>query len=116
MFIQSFSYQASPYFLPSGWQGNLRHCRSEEILKSTSFWPKGWDADYPYLETHLHADFVSGHMDLAAKTGAEIVAPRARKCHFSTPSCWRRDEFQVEDMSLRILNTPGHTPEHITYV
>jgi hydroxyacylglutathione hydrolase len=68
------------------------------------------------LETHLHADFVSGHMDLAARTGAEIIAPRAGKCSFPHRPVAEGDEFQIEDMSIRVLDTPGHTPEHITYV
>ncbi len=68
------------------------------------------------LETHLHADFISGHMDLAAKTGAEIIAPRAGKCTFPHRAVGEGDEFQIEDMSIRVLDTPGHTPEHITYV
>jgi glyoxylase-like metal-dependent hydrolase (beta-lactamase superfamily II)/rhodanese-related sulfurtransferase len=67
------------------------------------------------LETHLHADFVSGHMDLAARTGAEIIAPRAGKCSFPHRAVAEGDEFQIEDMSIRVLDTPGHTPEHITY-
>jgi len=68
------------------------------------------------LETHLHADFVSGHMDLAAKTGAEVIAPRAGKCNFPHRAVGEGDEFQIEDMIIRVLDTPGHTPEHITYV
>ncbi|NWG04423.1 MAG: MBL fold metallo-hydrolase [Syntrophaceae bacterium] len=68
------------------------------------------------LETHLHADFISGHMDLAARTGAEIVAPLAGQCAFSHKPVREGDEFQIEDMKIQIMETPGHTPEHITYV
>jgi glyoxylase-like metal-dependent hydrolase (beta-lactamase superfamily II) len=68
------------------------------------------------LETHLHADFVSGHMDLAGKTGAEIVVPRVGKCNFPHRAVAEGDEFQIEDMIIRVLDTPGHTPEHVTYV
>ena len=68
------------------------------------------------LETHLHADFVSGHLDLAARTGAEIIAPGAGKCRFPHRPVAEGDEFQIEDMTIRVLDTPGHTPEHITYV
>jgi len=67
------------------------------------------------LETHLHADFVSGHIDLAARTGAEIIAPRAGKCSFPHRPAAEGDEFQIEDMTIRVLDTPGHTPEHVTY-
>ena len=68
------------------------------------------------LETHLHADFISGHMDLAARTGAGIIAPRAGHCSFVHKPVGEGDEFMIEDMDIRVLETPGHTPEHITYV
>jgi len=68
------------------------------------------------LETHLHADFVSGHMDLSARTGAEIIVPKAGQCAFPHRPVQEGDEFQIEDMNIRVLDTPGHTPEHITYV
>jgi hydroxyacylglutathione hydrolase len=68
------------------------------------------------LETHLHADFVSGHIDLAARTGAEIIVPKAGQCKFPHQPVKEGDEFQIEDMKIRVLDTPGHTPEHITYM
>jgi glyoxylase-like metal-dependent hydrolase (beta-lactamase superfamily II)/rhodanese-related sulfurtransferase len=68
------------------------------------------------LETHLHADFVSGHMDLAEKTGAKIYAPRSGKCQFDHIGLSEGDRFEMEDMEFRVLETPGHTPEHIVYV
>ncbi|NLE08184.1 MAG: MBL fold metallo-hydrolase [Dehalococcoidales bacterium] len=68
------------------------------------------------LETHLHADFVSGHMDLAAKTGAKIYAPKSGNCTFDHVALSEGDTIQLEDMRLDVLETPGHTPEHITYV
>jgi len=68
------------------------------------------------LETHLHADFVSGHMDLAARTGAEIIAPRAGQGAFKHQPVGEGDAFQIEDMNIQVFDTPGHTPEHITYL
>jgi glyoxylase-like metal-dependent hydrolase (beta-lactamase superfamily II)/rhodanese-related sulfurtransferase len=68
------------------------------------------------LETHLHADFISGHMDLAARTGAEIVVPKAGQCTFPHRPVKEGDGFQLEDMDIRVFDTPGHTPEHITYM
>lgn len=68
------------------------------------------------LETHLHADFISGHMDLAARTGAEVIVPKAGQCTFPHWPAKEGDEFQIEDMNIRVLDSPGHTPEHITYV
>jgi len=68
------------------------------------------------LHTHLHADFVSGHMDLAHITGATIYAPRAGNCAFDHVPLAEGDTITLEDMELRVLETPGHTPEHIAYV
>ncbi len=68
------------------------------------------------LETHLHADFVSGHMDLAARTGAKIYAPRSGNCKFEHIPVSEGDTINIEDMRLDVLETPGHTPEHVVYV
>jgi hydroxyacylglutathione hydrolase len=65
------------------------------------------------FETHLHADFVSGHTELAARTGAQIyVSPNAGA---KFPHVEVRDGFvlHVGKMRLRVLETPGHTPESI---
>ena len=67
------------------------------------------------LETHLHADFVSGHMDLAARTGARIYAPRSGHCKFEHVAVSEGDSIDIEDMRLDVVETPGHTPEHIVY-
>ncbi len=68
------------------------------------------------LQTHLHADFVSGHLDLAEATAAVIVAPRAAECDYSHMAVAEGDSLRIEDMEIRVLETPGHTPEHVTYV
>ncbi|MBC8151521.1 MAG: MBL fold metallo-hydrolase, partial [Bacteroidetes bacterium] len=68
------------------------------------------------FETHFHADFVSGHIDLAQKTGATIVyGPIA---HTTYPVHHARDgeEFWVGAVKIRVLHTPGHTPESTTYL
>jgi len=67
------------------------------------------------LETHLHADFISGHLDLAEKTGATIYAPDMGKCSFEHVPVSEGNEIALEDMVLRVLDTPGHTPEHVSY-
>jgi hydroxyacylglutathione hydrolase len=68
------------------------------------------------LETHFHADFVSGHLDLAAKTGATIVyGPTANTkfdCHVATDG----EVLQVGDVEIHVLHTPGHTMESTTYL
>ncbi|MFO7938225.1 MAG: rhodanese-like domain-containing protein [Bacteroidales bacterium] len=68
------------------------------------------------LQTHLHADFVSGHMDLAGKTGAKIYMARSAKCTFDHVALSEGDTIEIEDISINVLETPGHTPEHLCYV
>ena len=55
------------------------------------------------LETHIHADFVSGHLDLAEVTGAKIYAPRAANCEFEHVELAEGDTFEIEDMVIRIF-------------
>ncbi|MGC1241489.1 MAG: MBL fold metallo-hydrolase [Chryseosolibacter sp.] len=68
------------------------------------------------FETHFHADFVSGHLDLAAKTGAQIVyGPNANpkfKAHIASDG----ELFKVGSVTIKALHTPGHTLESTTYL
>ncbi|HJQ39288.1 MAG TPA: MBL fold metallo-hydrolase [Thermoanaerobaculia bacterium] len=68
------------------------------------------------IETHLHADFVSGHRDLAEKTGAEIVFGAAAGAEFPHVAVRDGDELRVGRVVLRALETPGHTPESISWL
>ena len=68
------------------------------------------------IETHLHADFVSGHQEIAARTGAEIVFGESANAEFEHRSVKEGDEIQLGDVILRVLTTPGHTPEGISIV
>jgi hydroxyacylglutathione hydrolase len=68
------------------------------------------------IETHSHADFVSGHIELAAKTGAQIVYGQRANTQFPTLKVKDGDELFAGDVRLRIMETPGHTPEGITIV
>src|SRR5688500_5915002 len=63
------------------------------------------------IETHLHADFVSGHCELAARTGAEIVFSRRARAAFPHRAVSDGDELSVGRVTLRFWETPGHTPE-----
>jgi glyoxylase-like metal-dependent hydrolase (beta-lactamase superfamily II)/rhodanese-related sulfurtransferase len=65
------------------------------------------------IETHLHADFISGHHELAARTGAEIVFGEKAGAAISHRAVKDGDELSVGQVRLRILETPGHTPESI---
>jgi hydroxyacylglutathione hydrolase len=66
------------------------------------------------IETHLHADFVSGHVELAARTGAQIVFGEKAKAEFEHLAVTDGDELSVGDVRLKIIETPGHTPEGIS--
>jgi glyoxylase-like metal-dependent hydrolase (beta-lactamase superfamily II)/rhodanese-related sulfurtransferase len=66
------------------------------------------------IETHLHADFVSGHRELAARTGAEIVFGRKAGAAFPHHPVKDGDEIRLGKVILRFLETPGHTPESIS--
>ena len=65
------------------------------------------------IETHLHADFVSGHRELAERTGATIVIGREANAEFAHLAVSDGDRLQLGDIALDILATPGHTPESI---
>ena len=67
------------------------------------------------IETHLHNDYVSGGRDLAAMTGAtHIIGAGARLQHEHRPAA-DGDTFDVGSIRFRTLDTPGHTPEHVSY-
>jgi hydroxyacylglutathione hydrolase len=68
------------------------------------------------FETHFHADFVSGHLDLAKKTGASIVYGPTATTGFDAIIAKDNQEFKIGDVTLRVLHTPGHTPESSTYM
>ena len=66
------------------------------------------------VETHSHADFVSGHIELAKKTGAEIIYGQRANTEFPTHKVKDGDELRVGKIKLKFMETPGHTPEGIT--
>lgn len=66
------------------------------------------------IETHSHADFVSGHIELAEKTGAEIIYGEKANTTFPTHKVKDGDELSIGKINLKFLETPGHTPEGIT--
>ena len=68
------------------------------------------------LETHLHADFVSGHSELAKLTGAEIVISHRAEAEFKHKAVKDNDELKVGDLKVKVLETPGHTPESVCYL
>lgn len=68
------------------------------------------------IETHLHADFVSGHRELAARTGAQIVIGDKANAEFPHVAVRDGDTLRVGSVELRALATPGHTPESISWL
>lgn len=66
------------------------------------------------IETHLHADFVSGHRELAARTGAKIWIGAAAAAAFAHEAATEDREIHLGATRLRFLETPGHTPESIS--
>lgn len=68
------------------------------------------------LETHFHADFVSGHVDLAKKTGASIVFGPGATTDYDIHSAKDGEVLQLGKVSIKVLHTPGHTLESTTYL
>ena len=68
------------------------------------------------FETHIHADFVSGHLDLAKKTGATIVYGPNANTVFECYNASDNEEFKIGNITLKALHTPGHTLESVTYL
>jgi hydroxyacylglutathione hydrolase len=66
------------------------------------------------VETHLHADFVSGHRELAEKTGATIYFGARAAATFPHAAVADGDEIRMGPVTLRFLETPGHTPESVS--
>ena len=68
------------------------------------------------FETHFHADFVSGHVDLAEKTGAKIVYGPGAKTDFEMHEATDGELFEIGDIKIKVLHTPGHTLESTTFL
>ena len=68
------------------------------------------------LETHVHNDYVSGGRDLSRKTGAELVMPAAAAPVFRHRPAFHYEDIDLGDIVVRPIHTPGHTPEHTSYL
>ncbi|MCH2196440.1 MBL fold metallo-hydrolase [Kordia sp.] len=68
------------------------------------------------FETHFHADFVSGHLDLAKATGATIVFGPNAKTDYEMYSAADNEVFTLGNLKIKVLHTPGHTLESTTYL
>jgi hydroxyacylglutathione hydrolase len=68
------------------------------------------------LETHIHADFVSGSLELAARTGAPVYVGATGEVDFEHEPLHDGQELNLGDYTLEVLHTPGHTPEHVIFL
>lgn len=68
------------------------------------------------FETHFHADFVSGHIDLARKTGAKIVFGPTAQPEFEAYIASDGEQFRIGKITIEVLHTPGHTMESVVYL
>lgn len=68
------------------------------------------------FETHFHADFVSGHVDLAKKTGADIVFGPTASAEYDILVAEDNQEFKIGDVTIKVLHTPGHTMESSSFL
>src|SRR5262245_34770876 len=66
------------------------------------------------IETHSHADFISGHHELAARTGAKIYFGARAAAKFDFVPVHEGDEIAMGDVKLKFMETPGHTPESVS--
>ncbi len=78
---------------------------------------KEHNAEIKYiLETHFHADFVSGHIDLSKQTGATIVYGPGTEANFSFHLAKDGEIFNVGNIKIEVIHTPGHTLESTCYL
>jgi glyoxylase-like metal-dependent hydrolase (beta-lactamase superfamily II)/rhodanese-related sulfurtransferase len=68
------------------------------------------------FETHIHADFVSGHLDLAKKTEATIVFGPNANTHYDCYNAVDGETFKIGSLTLKVMHTPGHTLESVSYL
>jgi hydroxyacylglutathione hydrolase len=68
------------------------------------------------LETHIHNDYITGSRELAARTGAAIVASALEPLHYEFQPVREGERFTVGSLDFHVLATPGHTPEHVSYL
>ena len=68
------------------------------------------------IETHFHADFLSGHLELAEATGAEIVFSSVATTEFASRAVQHGERYSLGDVLLEFRHTPGHTPESMSIV
>ncbi len=76
---------------------------------------RGWRIDF-VLETHLHADFVSGAHELAAGVGARLFVPQGEGLRLPHHAVRSSERWTLDGLEIESVASPGHTPEHMSYV
>jgi glyoxylase-like metal-dependent hydrolase (beta-lactamase superfamily II) len=76
---------------------------------------RGATIKYIY-ETHFHADFISGHLDLSKKTGATIIYGPMAETNYKIYNATDGEIFKLGKLKIKVLHTPGHTPESSCYL
>lgn len=76
---------------------------------------RGWEI-VSVLDTHVHADFVTGSLELHERTGATLQLPKAAGVGFPHRGVTPGERLEIGDVELEVIATPGHTPEHVSYV
>ena len=76
---------------------------------------RGWRVT-SIFETHLHADFVSGVVEAAQATGARVVLPVGAEVRFPHDESRPGQRIPLEEVEVEPVASPGHTPEHLSYV
>lgn len=85
----------------------------DRYLESAS--SRGWKIN-AIFETHIHADFISGALEAAHQTGAEIYLPGESGATFGHQALAPSQTMAISDATIRAVASPGHTPEHMSYV
>jgi hydroxyacylglutathione hydrolase len=103
------------YFVGSGGEAAVVDPQRDVDIYLTEAETHGFQIKH-VIETHLHADFVSGHHELAARTGARMYFGHRAAAKFDFVPVHEGDEIRMGGTVLRFLETPGHTPESISVV
>ncbi|MER8041512.1 MBL fold metallo-hydrolase [Streptomyces sp. NPDC094032] len=113
--VTTASLGDSSYLLVSGDEAALVDPQRDSWALVESCAGRGVRIRY-VLETHVHNDYVSGALEVRAATGAVVAGPARAPCAFGHLPLAEDDELAVGDVTVRAMETPGHTAEHTAYL
>lgn len=76
---------------------------------------RGWEVR-EVLETHLHADFVSGVREMLDRRGIDPIVPADARDEFAHRAVTHDERLRIGDVEIEVVGSPGHTPEHVSYI